>query len=162
MCFYSDFAVSIPQGGGSDSNQLHPHDHHLAVKIPDRIYYLVLCQMSYRRQIEVSGIAPLTVCVTHGYSPQVNATGMPAGPHFALLSSQRWNFREALLSYPEPCPSAGRRIPARFIELINVVFYPHFTDTVPTTTISSIDTPSTAARITRLSMVGMEVPWIHL
>ena len=39
-----------------------------------------------------------------------------------------------------------------------LMFYPHFTDTVSTTTISSKVTPSTAARITRLSMVGMEVP----
>ena len=40
--------------------------------------------------------------------------------------------------------------------------HPHLLAGVSTTMISSMVTPKTAARMTRLSMEGMAVPWIHL
>lgn len=40
--------------------------------------------------------------------------------------------------------------------------HPHLLAGVSTTMISSIVTPKTAARMTKLSMVGIAVPWIHL
>ena len=40
--------------------------------------------------------------------------------------------------------------------------HPHLLAGVSTTMISSMVTPKTAAKMTRLSMEGMAVPWIHL
>ena len=40
--------------------------------------------------------------------------------------------------------------------------HPHLLAGVSTTMISSMVTPKTAAKMTKLSIVGMAVPWIHL
>ena len=66
-------------------------------------------------------------------------------------------------------------MPARLYAIYNTLFllfllfdsgessgHPHLRAGMSTTTMSSMVTPSIAANMTRLSMVGKDVPWIHL
>ena len=92
VLYGSCFAVCIPQGGGSDSNQLLLHPWSLLLK---------------------------------------------SRPGFLFFSA----------------------LP---IELPPPYLQPHFSAAVSTEMISSMETPSSADRITKLSMVGIADPWIHL